>query len=438
MLNTIEYDVIIVGAGIAGLAAGEFLQQAGKKILILEAQARVGGRIWTDDSLGFSADLGASWIHGSMKNPITKLTEKYQIPTVPSNVESLSLKRYDSLCLYDWEGKRVSPKEIQHLKRQLEEFEIFVKNAQTILTQDVSYYSILKEFIHLRKLKDRELKIFKYAVRAAIEYEYAEDMRKLSFLEFGKDTPFSSPDVLFPKGYDEIPKKMAEKLPVLLKHKVEAIHYDQEKVEVCTKMGNFSARAVIITIPLALLKNAMHLFKPELPPWKKQAIRRIQIGLLNKVFLKFKEVFWDAKCEVIGFIPTSKLSWIEFINLYPYFGEPVLLAFNAGSKAREMEKWSADEIVDSIMNVMKTIYGKEVPAPEKHLLTTWNKFVYARGSYSYLPVGVSQTECEKLAEPVLDRLYFAGEATNYKMLGTVHGAYLSGIETAKRILSHAN
>lgn len=426
-------DVIIVGAGIAGLAAANQLHQAGKTVLVLEAQDRPGGRICTDRSLGVALDMGASWIHGVKYNPIANLANKYGIKTLQSNTESLSLKRYESLSLYDWTGKPVEAKEIKQLKKQLANLELFIQDAQMMIEKDISYRSIVKKFLSMHRFTERELKIFKYAVSAAIEYEYAEDAAKLSLLEFGKDEPFAGPEVILPDGYDQIIMRLANNLPIQFNQVVKRICYDEKGVEVFTEKEHFKSRVVIITIPLGILKTTPELFMPALPRWKQQAIRRLQMGILNKVYLQFEKPFWDLSSDVIGYIPNTKLSWIEFINYYKYIQKPILMAFNAGSRARQMEQWPAEKIIDSIMQVMKTIYGKDIPEPTGHLITAWDSHPFAKGSYSYLPVGVTGNECDKLAEPVLKRLFFAGEATNYKRLSTVHGAYLSGIEAANKI-----
>lgn len=428
-----RFDAIIIGAGIAGLAAAETLHAAGGNILLIEARDYVGGRIYTENSWGIPLDLGASWIHGIRRNPITTMANKFGVQTLVSNIGSLSLKRYDTLSLYDWTGKKVSVTEIRRLRHQLEEFELFIRDAQLVTEKDVSCHSMIKKFIQMHRFSEREIKLFRYAVSAAIEYEYAEDASKLSFLEFGKEEPFSGPDVIFLQGYGQIPAQLAKGLPILLNTTVKKIIYDEDGVEIITNTESFRAGTAIIALPLGVLKSETQLFAPILPRWKQQAIRRLQMGLLNKVYLKFEKPFWDIDSEVIGYIPATKLSWIEFINFYKYLQQPIIMAFNAGSRARQMEQWPKEKIIESIMQVFKTIYGEQILQPEDCLVTNWENDPFARGSYSYIPVGVTEEECQKLAEPILNRLFFAGEATNAKMLGTVHGAYLSGIKAAKLV-----
>lgn len=430
-----HFDAIIIGAGMAGLGAARELQKAGRHFLVLEARDRVGGRIWTDRSWGLPLDLGASWIHGVKQNPVTQLANDFKIKILPTNTENLTLTRYDSLSLYDWEGKKLNKSEILRLKRRLEDLEIFVKNAQDNLDRDVSYQSLIKKFINLQHFEERELRIFKYAVSAAVEYEYAEDASKLSLLEFGRDEPFPGHEVVFPEGYDQIPVSLAKDLPISLNQEVKKIFYHRQPVEVVTQLGTYKTRCVIVTLPLGVLKAEPKLFYPILPRPKEKAIRRLRMGLLNKVYLRFERPFWDIDSEVIGYIPTAKLSWIEFINYYKYIQQPILAAFNAGSRAREISTWPKEKVIESIMQVLKHIYGKEIPEPTASIITDWDNDPYARGSYSYIPLGVKGKECVILAEPISDCIFFAGEATDDKTLSTVHGAYLSGIKAAKLVNS---
>jgi monoamine oxidase len=157
------------------------------------------------------------------------------------------------------------------------------------------------------------------------------------------------------------------------------------------------------------------------------------MGLLNKLYLRFSEVFWDEDSDWIGYIAAQKGEWSDFFNLYKYTGRPVLLAFNAGEVARRLEAYSDRETVAACMEVLRTIYGDDIPEPDAWQITRWASDPLAGGSYSYRPVGSTSEDHNHLAEPVNGRLFFAGEATSAGLNATVHGAYLSGLRAAGEI-----
>lgn len=110
------------------------------------------------------------------------------------------------------------------------------------------------------------------------------------------------------------------------------------------------------------------------------------------------------------------------------------MAFTGGNFAREIEQLSATQISDRIMQVLRRSYGQHIPEPENLIITRWSQDPFTFGSYSYIPVGGDSSDRDLLAEPVNQRLFFAGEATSRKYPSTVHGAYLSGIREAQRLL----
>lgn len=433
-----HYDVIIIGAGISGLAAARELQQRGYQVLILEARNRIGGRIWTDRSFGFPLDMGASWIHGINGNPLTALVADYHIPLLATNTENLSIKRYDTLSLYDDAGKPLTVEQKQRLARRLKKLEKFVYCEQNKITQDISYQAAVDRFIAKKRFTPFELQTFKYAVSVAVEYEYAVDSDKLSLLEFGKDKPFPGYEALIPIGFDQIPQNLAQSLPIECQQIVKQIYHGNSGVTITTDKEIFHSQCTIITLPVGVLKTKAVTFTPELPLAKQRAIQRLQMGVLNKVYLRFSSIFWDKESDIIGTISATAKPWIEFINFYRFIQQPILMAFVAGSYAQQIEKWPPQNVIAGVMRVLRNIYGDDIPDPEGYLMTAWNQDPFAQGSYSYLPVGVAGSECDALAEPVNNRLFFAGEATNYETLSTTHGAYMSGkraAELAIRLLS---
>lgn len=157
------------------------------------------------------------------------------------------------------------------------------------------------------------------------------------------------------------------------------------------------------------------------------------MGVLNKVYLKFPEVFWDEKIEGFGYIGEEPGEWNDWLSFVPYIGAPVLMAFHGGAKGFAIEELSDDEIVDGAMDTLRVIYGDEIPAPVGFVITRWGKDPLALGSYSHIPPFASGDDLDALSASVDDVLYFAGEATHREFPGTVHGAYLSGVAAAEEM-----
>ncbi|MEK9164377.1 MAG: FAD-dependent oxidoreductase, partial [Chloroflexota bacterium] len=156
-------------------------------------------------------------------------------------------------------------------------------------------------------------------------------------------------------------------------------------------------------------------------------------GVLNKVYLRFAAAFWaEDDTDWIGYIPEKKGEWGEYLNIYHYTGQPILLCFNAGEYGLAIEKLSDGEIVAAAMKTLRQMYGDDIPEPEAWLITRWGSDPFAYGSYSHAAPGATEDDFAALAEPVGDRLFFAGEATS-EYSATVHGAYLSGVREAGRI-----
>ena len=123
-------EVLVIGAGIAGLTAARDLAVDGYDVAILEARERIGGRIWTSHELGLPADLGASWIHGFEDNPIARLARRHAIAIVRTNISSVTPARYRSIVLYDEDGRRLSSGETAEMSEMMADYLDFVAAKQ--------------------------------------------------------------------------------------------------------------------------------------------------------------------------------------------------------------------------------------------------------------------------------------------------------------------
>ncbi|HFQ94408.1 MAG TPA: FAD-binding protein [Anaerolineae bacterium] len=423
--------VLIIGAGMAGLAAGQTLRQAGYAVTLLEARDRLGGRVWTDRAWpDVPLDMGASWIHGVDGNPITALAEQFGAATKRTD--------YDSVTVFDANGSRLSGRELAELDEYAEELYAVLAQAQAERDRDVSLQTVIDQAAAAEALSQEEMLRLNYVVNATIEQEYAADSAELSLFEFDQDEAFPGEDVLFPGGYDQIVNGLAQGLDARTLHVVEKVEYGDTAVNVQTNQGEFTAERAIVTVPLGVLQKRRIQFDPALPAQKTAAINSLGMGLLHKTYLRFPEPFWDKRKHFIERIPVKKGVWGEFLNMYRYIQEPVLVGFNAGSYGRYLETLGDEEIVAGAMAALRGMYGHDIPDPEAWRISRWGLDPYSYGSYSFMPVGVTGEAYDWLAEPVNGRLFFAGEATHRTYPATVHGAFLSGRRAARQIAALAD
>ena len=419
-----EAEVIVIGAGMAGLAAARQLADRDYDVILLEARDRIGGRTWTDNSLGLPLDLGASWIHGVNKNPMTTLADKINAPRVVTD--------YDSITRYKSDGAELSNQEDADIDALLEQFAEQVAVWQEEADNDASLQDALDMFISNKRFSREGMMNLLYAVNTALEHEYGADISDLSLWEFDQDGELKGEDVIFPNGYGQLAQSLADGLDIRLNYIVRRVEYSSDGARVTTDQGTFEAKAVLVAVPLGVLKQNAIAFEPSLPGWKTESINRLNMGVLNKCYLKFPEVFWDEESHLLGYVSEEKGRWCEWVNFAALIDQPILLGFNAGEFGYEIESWSDEEIVASAMQILRTIYGDSIPNPEGYIITRWGRDPFAFGSYSHIPPFASGADYDALAKPV-ENLFFAGEATHRQFPSTVHGAYLSGQRAAEEI-----
>jgi monoamine oxidase len=285
------------------------------------------------------------------------------------------------------------------------------------------------------RLTPEARRALEYGLNAQIEHEYAADREDLALLQFAVGEELFGGDVLLPDGYDQVLPSVSKGLDIRPGHAVTAVSYDADGVAVRTAQGDFSAAHALITVPLGILQAQTIQFMPALPATKQAAIGRMGMGLLNKVYLRFPRVFWPEEPQVFGYIASQRGAWAEWFNMAPVLGQPILLGFNAGRYARELENRSDPEIVAAALDVVRTMFGAGAPEPEAAQITRWAADPFAGGSYSYFAVGVRPDDPAALAAPVADRLFFAGEATDPDYPATVQGALRSGERAARAIMA---
>ncbi|NBQ20200.1 MAG: FAD-binding protein [Synechococcaceae bacterium WB6_3B_236] len=410
-------DAVVIGAGLAGLACAQQLIAAGRKVVVLEARQRIGGRIWTKQLQGSAIDLGASWLHGITNNPLHRLvTQELGLPVVPTNDEGQVTIGPD--------GQRWSSERREQADAWLA---AFVRKAEDSGKATESLDSLLPA----RLTPDQ-----RFTLIADVEHELGAELSTIAAnAPLGDGQELLGGDAMVPAGLDRLVRHLAKGVDIRLGKVVKQIENHPNGVKITTTDSTvIDAQALCCTMPLGVLKQGRIRFDPDLPPAKAQAIERLGMGVLNKIVLLFPKRFWDDATWIRNDGPDAGL-WPEWVDLTGLIGRPGLMGFTAANRARALEGQPDQYIVASALGQLKRCYREQViPAPSGVLLTRWGEDPFSLGSYSYPAVGSTPAMREELAGR-WNRMVFAGEATSSSFPATLQGAYLSGIQAAKALLA---
>lgn len=436
-------DVIIVGAGLAGLAAARHLLSLGFKVAVVEGRHRPGGRVLTRKMEGegvvAAVDLGGSVLTGINGNPLGVLARQLGFPLH---------KVRDKCPLYLPDGRAVDPDidskvEVafnQLLEKVCKLRQVILKDVKSV---DVSLGSALEAFRQAYGVADtlEERMLLNWHL-ANLEYANAALLSDLSMAFWDQDDPYEmgGDHCFIPGGNVRFVRALIENLPIFYGKTVSRIQYGSDGVLVYTNGQIFRGDMALCTVPLGVLKKGSIEFVPDLPLSKQEAIKRLGFGLLNKVAMLFPRDFWGGGIDTFGHLTEDESQRGEFFLFYSYSsvsGGPLLVALVAGEAALNFEQTSPVEPVERVLETLRRIFspkGIEVPDPVQVICTRWGADQFAYGSYSYVAVGASGDDYDILAESVGDgRVFFAGEATNRRYPATMHGALLSGLREAASI-----
>lgn len=413
--------IIVIGAGLAGLAAARKLKAYGHDVLILEGRNRIGGRVhtstlWSD----MPVDLGASWIHETTGNPLTALATAANATMVQTS--------YDDYIGYDTDGSVLTTADetlLDDLRTQVYDILGVAQDGPA----DQTLRAALNSLVGPSASADTK-RLVNFILSSEMETEYAGSASQLSTYWYDNVSDYAGPDKIFAQGYRVIIDQLAAGLRIELGKIVTSIDWTQPNVRVVTTTGEYSAQEVLVTLPLGVLKTGQPTFIPALPTAKQQAITKLGMGVLDKCFLRFATAFWPANVDWIEYIPAVHGEWTEWVSFVKALGKPVLMGFHAADSAVAKEALTDAQIVASAMTVLRTIYGNGIPNPIDYQITRWGSDPFSLGSYSFNAVNSTPAMRKQLAAPLSRRLFFAGEATEETYFATAHGAYLSGLRAA--------
>ena len=418
--------VIIVGAGMAGISAANRLRMQGWQVVLLEASNRVGGRIRTDREWGFPIELGANWIHNAFHrgNPLKEKADQLGIQYQKTN--------YNSARLYRQNGSSVSDIGLALRYTKLEKH--LIRYAQTH-----SEYNSVEDVIHdafkEKSLSQKDRLILDSVISEGFRTALGEDLDKADgpyYVKFKTDSP-NEKDYLVLNGFDHLPKQESQKLPIRLNCRVSEIDDTGKKVTVQTDQGPYEGDYVIVTTSLGVLKSGAIRFTKRLSDAKEEAITSLGMANFNKVFFRFANRFWSDNKHYHIFQTEMQSEFGIFLNYHRYSGHPIWVAETSGESSRQLLSDTESKIREKWLNVFHRAFPNKEVDIEEIKCTHWEGDQYAKGAFCYVPVGASEKSFEAMSLPE-GRVRFAGEATIAKHHGYVHGAMLSGIREADRII----
>ncbi len=422
--------VVVVGAGIAGLTVANALGHAGIECLVLEARDRIGGRLHTVELGGWPVDLGGSWIHTPVGNPMTRFVDLAQIPRRPGDVI------FELAALDRGAGRLLAPTELTEVLMALDSFPAAAGDLRTGLGPDASVADAIDRFVNdhahgARRIRD--------AVTLFTELDVSAEPEAQSLQFFPGNTLEYEGDYIgdLPGGgYRRVVESMAAGVDVRLGEVVEEVTVASGGVRARTSDGRVEQCShLVVTVPLGALQRGAIAFDPPLPSERVATIDRLGFGRYEKVAMRFEDAFWrPAGVPHLMVLPGSRGNWTPFlVGLDAFDGGPILVAQTGGRSADRLNQLSDGEAVAELLGLIGEAIHVPVPEPIEVVRTAWVADPYAGGSYTYLPLGATSADPDAIGEPVGGRLLFAGEATTSARLAFADGAMTSGVREAKRL-----
>jgi monoamine oxidase len=401
-------DVVVVGAGAAGLVAARELKRAGLAVRVVEARHRVGGRAWTDrETFGAPIDRGCAWLHAADQNPWTDYARQHGFTVIERSPD-----------WQQWLGReRVSA----GLRTRLDadwDRAVEAMAAAARAGRDVAASTVLPADLEFRPLFD-----------AIMSWSMGVDTSNLSTVDF-TNSEDSDVNWSVPEGLGTVVARAARDLDVVLDCPVTAIDWGGAGVRVATTRGTIEGRAVVVTIPTTLLARGEPAFTPALPAEYGEAFAGLPLGVANKVFLELDPgaLPFDGR---VNFVASASTARTVSLTVRPA-GHELLLAYFGGDYARDLEAQGALEA--AAREELVRIFGAQLGCRiRRTAATSWVSDRWARGSYSAARPGFAH--CRKvLARPVGERVFFAGDACTVDTFGAIHGAWASGLAAAGRVI----
>jgi monoamine oxidase len=406
-------DVVIVGAGAAGLAAAHTLAEAGIGFLLIEAKNRIGGRAFTDTtSFGLPFDHGCSWLHHSDRNPFTPIAEEHGFTLLP----------------HDHAGEA-----------------LYVGNRQANETEIAAYGDAWDEAIGAIGKIGRAGEDVAPGPFMPVDLPWSQVSKSwIGPLSMGADVEdFSAhdwwsldntdPDLMIREGFGTLVALYGRDVPVRLATPATRIRRDGPGVEIETPAGTIATKACIVTVSTGVLASGAIRFDPVLPVEKQEAIAGLPMGLLAKIPLQFEGTrFGLTPNDWLAYAATDRR--LCYFLTWP-FDMDLMIGWVGGRFGWELSSAGEDAAIDFGLGELRKMFGSDV---DRHFVkgrfTGWANDPHVLGGYAYQRPGARGARAA-LSHPLEDRLFFAGEATAGPLAMTCGGAFRSGERAARDVIA---
>ena len=409
-----EVDVIIVGAGAAGIAAARRLSAAGRSFTLVEATARIGGRCVTETrSFGVAFDRGAHRIHLPDINPLTKLASQTGLDIYPAPA-----------------GQRLRIGQRNARENELEDFVSATARAERAISEAARG----RTDIDCARALPKDLNDWRSSVEFALgPYASAKDLSEISAWDFSKSVPRDN-GAFCRQGYGALLSKLAEGIPVALETPVTQVDTSSQAapVQATTPRGTLSGRFMIVTASTNVLASDRIRFDRGLPKRHLDAIEMLKLGSFDHIAL-------DLPGNPLGLrrddLVLEKSSGPRTAALLANVSGTSLALIQVGGRfGRQLAAQGDTAMIDFAVEWLAGLFGANVKHAVKRTQTTqWNAEPWTLGAFSTASPG-GQWARKALMEPIRDRVYFAGEAAHETLWGTVGGAWESGERAAQAVL----
>ncbi|MBS7541468.1 flavin monoamine oxidase family protein [Ancylobacter lacus] len=415
-----SFDVVVIGAGAAGLAAGARLRAAGVAVAVVEAAERVGGRAHTDvAAFGVPWDKGCHWLHSASVNPFRIAADElglgyYQRGNRQTRATHLGDRWADAAERQAvWEAIDGAFAAVKHAGEQ---------------GRDIAASEVLDTASPWLRMSRHWL-----ALMSATEAERVSTLDYVAYSDTAENYPVE-------KGYGAlvlaVAARAAPDLEVTLGCPVERLDWSGPGVALDTPKGRLSARYAVVAVPTTAIARGRLRFAPDLPPDLAEAFEALPLGSAEKVAFQFdRDVFGVPPVTYVDTIDLRDPSRIPVNFTLNPFGHAMAIAQLGGANAERLVGEGPAAMVDFALAALVDAYGADIRARVLRTATTgWVADPLIGGAYSCALPGKAHMRA-RLAQVVGDKVFFAGEAVSPHYYSTAHGAHETGLAAADAVLA---